>query len=349
VVVFHRHDWGPGGHLLDEGYLAVCFFFMLSGFVIDHAYTSRLHGHLSFGRFAIIRTIRLYPMIIAGVSFGAALQIVSALHGHDMHGAMNYLLAALMAALCLPLPAFLGPAEPFFLDRPLWSLFYELIANVAYALFLYRLRVKYLLVLAMIGIFASVASAHEFGTILVGYRHGQLMWGLACVFPPFLIGMILNRIKDSVRFVTIPFWMATIVLLATFAPFGLGSAKPVYEFFAVLIVYPALILGAGQDEPDGIWMSIAKASAYISYPIYALHFPTLQLVGALLRYKHVPGFLWLPVATLACVLTAYIAGRIEQPMRAALAKWYNARSAAAGSGVDVKQVVAHPQPLHVKD
>jgi peptidoglycan/LPS O-acetylase OafA/YrhL len=53
-----------------HGYLAVDFFFCLSGFVIAYAYEERLFGQHSWGRFALLRVIRLYPMIVVGTALG---------------------------------------------------------------------------------------------------------------------------------------------------------------------------------------------------------------------------------------------------------------------------------------
>ena len=44
-----------------ESYLAVDFFFVLSGFVLAHAYGQRLRGNLSILDFVKIRIVRLYP------------------------------------------------------------------------------------------------------------------------------------------------------------------------------------------------------------------------------------------------------------------------------------------------
>jgi hypothetical protein len=47
-----------------ESYLAVDFFFALSGFVLAHAYGHRLATGMSPGRFMAIRLIRLYPLYV---------------------------------------------------------------------------------------------------------------------------------------------------------------------------------------------------------------------------------------------------------------------------------------------
>ena len=63
-----------GGGLINvfnHGYLAVDFFFMLSGFVISYAYDDRWNK-MSLGDFFKRRLVRLHPMIIMGAIIGLA-------------------------------------------------------------------------------------------------------------------------------------------------------------------------------------------------------------------------------------------------------------------------------------
>lgn len=75
VVAFHLLEAHSGGNHLEQiinhGYLAVDFFFMLSGFVIAYAYDDRW-GKMSVGTFFKRRLIRLQPMVIMGSIIGAA-------------------------------------------------------------------------------------------------------------------------------------------------------------------------------------------------------------------------------------------------------------------------------------
>ena len=52
-------------------YLAVDFFFVLSGFVLARAYETKLRTSLSWRRFLEMRVIRLYPLFALGIIFGA--------------------------------------------------------------------------------------------------------------------------------------------------------------------------------------------------------------------------------------------------------------------------------------
>src|SRR5574344_191338 len=75
VVAFHLFETyspDPSLQILNHGYLAVDFFFVLSGFVICYAYDDRW-DRMSIGNFFKRRLIRLHPMLIFGTIFGACL------------------------------------------------------------------------------------------------------------------------------------------------------------------------------------------------------------------------------------------------------------------------------------
>jgi peptidoglycan/LPS O-acetylase OafA/YrhL len=76
VIIFHLFETHSlGNHLIqiiNHGYLAVDFFFMLSGFVIGYAYDDRW-DKMTLGTFFKRRIIRLHPMVIMGSIVGAAL------------------------------------------------------------------------------------------------------------------------------------------------------------------------------------------------------------------------------------------------------------------------------------
>ncbi|MDR1923581.1 MAG: acyltransferase, partial [Planctomycetaceae bacterium] len=75
VVAFHiseAHTLDRFEQVINHGYLAVDFFFVLSGFVIGYAYDDRW-GKMSVGDFFKRRLIRLHPLVVMGMIIGAAL------------------------------------------------------------------------------------------------------------------------------------------------------------------------------------------------------------------------------------------------------------------------------------
>src|SRR5437868_15453571 len=73
VVMMHLCEAHATSHLdmnINHGYLAVDFFFLLSGFVIGYAYDDRW-DKLTIGGFLRRRFERLQPLVVLGMTLGA--------------------------------------------------------------------------------------------------------------------------------------------------------------------------------------------------------------------------------------------------------------------------------------
>lgn len=121
--------WLPGA------YLAVDLFFLLSGFVIAHAYDARLRTGLSPLVFLRRRLARLYPLYALSLLISAL--VVLERIGREGIGAFSRLdLAAsfVLSAVLLPVPPALSisPTQLFPLNGPAWSLFLEILVNLAF-------------------------------------------------------------------------------------------------------------------------------------------------------------------------------------------------------------------------
>ena len=85
IAVAARHApylWAAGAPtgFLRESYLAVDFFFILSGFVIAQAYERRLAGTLTWRGYMALRLERLYPAILGGLALGVVFTAWSIAH-----------------------------------------------------------------------------------------------------------------------------------------------------------------------------------------------------------------------------------------------------------------------------
>lgn len=159
VVAFHLLEAHSGGNhlnqIINHGYLAVDFFFMLSGFVIGYAYDDRWN-RMSTGTFFKRRLIRLQPMVIMGSIVGAALfwfQDAPCYPAMEGVSAGAVLLVMLLGCTLLPLPLkwdVRGWMEMHPLNGPAWSLYYEYIGNILYALFIRKFSKTALTVLVAI-------------------------------------------------------------------------------------------------------------------------------------------------------------------------------------------------------
>ena len=135
---------------MNHGYLAVDFFYVLSGFVIGYAYDDRWRdGGMTAGRFMLRRVIRLQPMVVLSVVLGLVAFLVQGSVRWDGSAVpVGMVLLSLLMGLFL-IPVFpgmgadvRGNGEMFPLNGPSWSLFFEYIGSILYAVVLHRLSRK---------------------------------------------------------------------------------------------------------------------------------------------------------------------------------------------------------------
>src|SRR5450432_291185 len=146
VVIFHLLEaYFPvyANHPIHHGYLAVDFFFLLSGFVVGYAYDGRWIK-MTMKEFFKIRLIRLQPMVVMGMIVGAGCfyfqdsVLWPAIHHVPV---WKMLIVMLIGFTLIPVPISMdirGWQEMHPLDGPGWSLFFEYIANILYAVIVRR-------------------------------------------------------------------------------------------------------------------------------------------------------------------------------------------------------------------
>ena len=290
-----------GGTLIESinhGYLAVDFFFILSGFVISYAYDDRWGRSLTMKNFFKRRLIRLHPMVIMGAVLGVVtFCIQGGVQWDGTHVATSMIMLALLCAMFF-IPAYPGAGyevrgngEMFPLNGPSWSLFFEYIGNLLYALFIHRLSNKMLTVFvvllgAALACFA-IFDVSGYGNMGVGWTLDAVnfLGGLLRMLFPFSLGMLLSRNFRPVK-VRGAFWICTAVLLALFVVPYLEGTEPIcwnglYEAFCIIVVFPLLIiLGASGNTTDKVSTGICKFLGDISYPLYITHYPFMYLFYA---------------------------------------------------------------------
>jgi peptidoglycan/LPS O-acetylase OafA/YrhL len=190
-------EFGP----LFESYLAVDFFFVLSGFVLMHAYAQKLREGMSTWHFMLVRLIRLYPLYFLALVLALLPSAWAALHSRLDGVSTSYLaIDAAFAILMLPSP-FGGALFP--LNTPAWSLFFELLANIVLALNGRNLTMKRLSVIvagsALLLYCAVVMQWFGFGMAGQGAMSDGFYWssfgaGLLRVLFSFFAGALMYRV-----------------------------------------------------------------------------------------------------------------------------------------------------------
>ncbi|WP_404338481.1 acyltransferase family protein [Sphingomonas sp. MMS12-HWE2-04] len=325
VVVYHRRWWvADDSDFLQHAYLAVDFFFMLSGLVVALAYERRLsERRLSFGGFALLRAIRLYPMIVVGALLGAGFLGLRGVTTHDV-GLIARTIAALpFAALVLPVPPGIFPL-PFTLNEPSWSLFYELAANLAFAACVPWLRGRALgVVVAVFGL-ALVATSLTFDGLNAGWKWPELYAGFVRVGFAFFAGVALYRLHGTRRWPTfaLPFPVLALALVAVLLPSLLPAGNALYDLAMTMLVFPAIIVLASNDRAEGKWNGVMRSSGELSYPLYITHFPLLALSEMVLWRLHLPNMAMLALSVVIAAVAALLFSRaFDVPVR----KWLGQR------------------------
>lgn len=289
VVCYHLFEAYATSHLdqrINHGYLAVDFFFLLSGFVIGYAYDDRWK-RMGVREFLTRRAIRLHPMVVAGAVIGGAIFYLQGCPVWDVSrisiGAL--LLSTLLNALLIPVtPGFeiRGVGEMFPLNGPSWSLFYEYIGNLLYALVLRKLPTAALA--AVVGLtgcgLAAFAILGPLGDLCVGFvlDGEQVLGGSLRLLFAFPAGLLLSRVFRPVR-IKGAFWLCSlaVVLIAAIPRLG-GSERlwmnGLYDTLCALALFPLLVwLGASGRTTDRLTSRICKFLGDISFPLYLVHYP----------------------------------------------------------------------------
>jgi len=281
VVTFHFMEWAypdASKNFIGHGFLAVDFFFCLSGFVIGYAYDDRIAkiGILGFFK---LRIIRLHPLVIAGSVLGLLAFLFDPFGGHpELYSTGKIVLAFLCSIFLIPLPAIADRGFNLFsFNAPAWSLFWEYAANIVYAFVLYQIGRSYLLLLTILSALVICFVGYRSGNLLGGWS-GPTFWdGCARVSYSFLAGLLIYRsnriIKNKLGFIGLAF----LLLLAFMMPFSKWNWLT--EPLVVLFYFPLLVaLGAGAILTPGL-KKVCTFSGKISYPLYMTHYAVLWMFG----------------------------------------------------------------------
>jgi peptidoglycan/LPS O-acetylase OafA/YrhL len=341
VVAFHIFEAHATSHLdqiINHGYLAVDFFFLLSGFVIGYAYDDRW-DNMSIGNFFKRRLIRLQPMVIMGMIIGALLFYFQ--DSATLWPTINevpvwkMLLVMVIGFTLIPVPTSLdirGWVEMHPLNGPGWSLFYEYIANIFYALFVRKFSKTALSILVFIAGCALVhlAVTSPKGDIIGGWslEPEQIHIGFTRMMYPFFAGVLLFRMGKLIQVKNAFFWCSLLVIIALAMPRIGGSEhlwwNGIYDSAVIILFFPLIIYLAASGSIKSEFSSrICKFFGAISYPIYITHYPIIYIYTAWAVDNKIPFSEAYPIGILvllSCVVIAYACLKLyDLPIR----KWIN--------------------------
>ena len=280
VVVFHFMEWiftDISKNFIGHGFLAVDFFFCLSGFVIGYAYDDRM-GKMGIGAFFKSRLIRLHPLVVFGSVLGLLGFFLDPFVATAAYDWGKIFLLFVSSVFLIPLPLMEERAFNLFaFNAPSWSLFWEYVANIFYAFVLYKLGRRSLALLTILAAAAICIVSYRAGNLLGGWSKDNFLDGGARVAYSFLAGLFLYRsnwiIKNKLGF-------AGLGILLTLAFIMPGSKwNWLTEALVVLFYFPLLVsLGAGSSLAPQ-WKKICRFSGNISYPLYMTHYAAIWIFG----------------------------------------------------------------------
>jgi peptidoglycan/LPS O-acetylase OafA/YrhL len=285
VVIYHTSEVKLEPYIVPGGYLAVDFFFVLSGFVVALAYEEALQGSMSWKAFFIKRLSRLYPLAFLGALLGV---IVSLMKWYRFPLKVDSLSQIIISGFlnCLMLPTVFGGDmshhDLFPGNGPLWSLFFEMLINMLWAWRGVHIKTIWLSGISLLSGLCLVALAIHYHTANIGFDRATFSGGIARVCFGFPLGVVIFRLHRRVRIPAIGFGPLllgiTLVMLFAFPANAEADGIPWRDLCAILIVLPLIVvLGVGQ----GAGGRIGALLGYLSYPVYALHHPVLLVVSGL--------------------------------------------------------------------
>ena len=340
VLWFHIFEAYASSHIdqqINHGYLAVDFFFILSGFVIGYAYDDRWKT-MPIKDFIKRRFIRLHPMVVIGAIIGAIMFYFQGCSVWDVSkvSVTMLLIATLMNACLIPAtPGFeiRGVTEMFTLNGPSWSLFYEYIGNILYAFFIHKLSTKVLsiwVVLAGCGL-AGFAIWGPYGDICAGFSltGENILGGSLRLLFSFSAGLLLSRLFKPI-FIKGVFWICSLSVVILLAVPRIGGSENLwmnglYDTLCFAILFPLIVyLGASGKTTDKLTTRICKFLGDISYPLYMVHYPFIYLYYAWVKNEHLTFVQSLPGAlavVIGSIILAYLCLRLyDEPVRKFLTK-----------------------------
>ncbi|MCU7552647.1 acyltransferase [Chitinophagaceae bacterium LB-8] len=311
VVVFHFMEWiysDYSKNFIGHGFLAVDFFFCLSGFVIGYAYDDRI-GKMGVVEFFKSRMIRLQPLVLLGSVIGLLGFLFDPFASHSiLYGTGKLILVFLCSVLMIPFPVM---EERFFnlfsFNAPAWSLFWEYVANIFYAFILYKIGRRSLAVFAIIAAVALCFVSYRSGNLMGGWGKDSFWDGSIRIAYSFLAGLFIYRsnwiIKNKLGFIS----LAILLSLAFIMPYFKWNWMA--EALVVLLYFPLLVsLGAGASLTQGL-KRLCQFSGKISYPLYMTHYVAIWIFGNYYT-SHKPGttelVLIIIIGTILLVGLAYL-------------------------------------------
>jgi len=277
VVVLHTPHFFAKWHL-PFSFLAVDLFFVLSGFVLSAAYGTRLRCGMTVAGFARIRLIRLYPLFFLGTLLGIPVALLAMKYGEiSVEWSAQFFIISLPLSLAmLPTPTAGSDGFVYPFNPVLWTIFFELVVNVLYALLAKQLSDMRILILLVVTSGAALAAyVLRIDNLDCGGIWSTFVGGLARMMFSFFCGVLVFRIRrpGKIHSSALALGLLLMLICALAAPHTTLSATA-----TVLLLFPAIVLLGASIEPGPALQRAFALLGTTSYAVYALHKPVYQIL-----------------------------------------------------------------------
>lgn len=312
VVIFHFMEIiiaDFSQNFISHGYLAVDFFFCLSGFVVAYAYDSRI-ADMGLKTFIKLRLIRLQPLVVIGSVLGLLTFLFDPFSDlYAVYGFKETALIFITSTFLIPYPVV---SERYFnlfnLNAPSWSLFWEYVANFVYATILFRATKKVLTPLAILAAAVLFYVGWNSGGLLGGWSGGTFFDGLARISFSFLMGMLIFRCNWIVKNKLGLLGLCVLLMLAFLTPYS-DQWNWLVDPLIVVFYFPLIVsLGAGASLASK-HHKINKFSGDISYPLYMTHYPFMWVFAnyVIVKEPSMTELSWvIPISIILLIGLAYL-------------------------------------------
>ena len=295
VVALHANLWSGDFPLMSHSYLAVDFFFVLSGYVMARTYETRLQSDaLGTLRFLRLRVKRLWPTMAVGALLGFITY-------PDFF--------ALLAAVFL-IPIFVAK-NIFPINGVAWSIFFELFANAVHAPLFAKASKRTVAIIMVLALAAMMGFAWTYDRYNLGWGPSNFFGGFPRVIFPYCMGILLYRSWADAPPFRVPPLVTYLSLPLSFAAASLVNHW-VFDLLIVLIAFPLVMAGGLMAKAPRPFIFLGT----ISFPLYAVHIPLMRIVS---EYGGGP---WLAGAGAVAIVAGFYslrarlqAGDESQPMR----------------------------------
>jgi peptidoglycan/LPS O-acetylase OafA/YrhL len=242
-------------------------------------------------------------MVVIGSVIGAALfyfQVSSSFPLIAGTPVWKVLLLMIIGSTLIPVPISMdirGWQEMHPLNGPAWSLFFEYIANILYAVVIRRFSKLVLSVFVALTacLLIRFLLQGQQGDMIGGWsiNQQQLSIGFIRVLYPFFAGVLLCRMGKLIRVKGAFWWCSLLIILVLSVP-RIGDEhhlwmNGLYEALSVILIFPLIVsIGAGGIINHPQSARICKFLGDISYPLYITHYPLIYVYTAWVVNNNVP-------------------------------------------------------------